>query len=304
MPHPYAHILVATDFSDEAERALAVGADLARRAAAKLTIAHAFNPKPYVRLIEPRAASEAEATMAAAAMKHLGTLSAKHCAGMDAVVTATVRCDTPATALTDYAEQNDASLIVVGTRGKGAVMRVLVGSVAERIVRDAHCDVLVVRGDVDDWNLDHVVVPTDLSEISSAAAVAAASLRKAYQSKVTLLHVFDDDVPIPSADGKGLLRTDEAVARLRADLERLRHDVFGDDDGVSCEIAVGEHPADMVCNWCEEHGAKMVLVSTHGRTGLARVLLGSVAEQIIRYAPCPALAIRTRPTGEPEPAAG
>lgn len=299
MPYPHAHILVATDFSDQAERALAVGAELARRAKAKLTIAHAFNPKPYVRLIEPRAAIEAEATMAAAAMKHLGVLSAKHGAGIETVVTATVKCESAALSLADYGSDNHVSLMVVGTRGRGAVMRVLVGSVAERLVRHADCDVLVVRGDTSEWDLDHIVVPTDLSEIASTAAVSAASLRKAFHCRVTLLHVFDDDVPIPSLDGRGFMKTDAVVSRLAAELEQLKQDAFGDDDGVACEVLTGEHPADVVCSWCADHGANMVVVSTHGRTGLARVLVGSVAEQIIRYAPCPALAVRTRPSQQP-----
>jgi nucleotide-binding universal stress UspA family protein len=294
MPQPYGHILVATDFSDEAERALAVGSKIAQRLGAKLTIAHAFNPKPYVRLIEPRAAGEAADAMAAAAHKQLEELRVRACAHLDNVATHSVRCDTPALGLTDYAKESGVSLIVVGTRGRGAVMRVLVGSVAERIVRHAHCDVLVARGDTDDWDLDHIVAPTDLSEIASIAATAAADIRKRFDCKVTLLHVFDDDVPVPAQEGYGLASTEEVVATLNKELHDLKLQVFGDDDGVDCQVIVGEHPADLVCTWCEDNDAQMVVVSTHGRTGIARVLVGSVAEQIIRYSPCPALAIRSK----------
>ena len=292
MPTPYAHILIATDFSEHAAHAVEVGATLARKAGAKVTLAHTFDPEPYSRLIEPGAAAQAERAMRDAAMKGLETLREGLGEGLE-VELAAFRSGSAARGLCAFAEEKDVSLIVVGTRGRGAIMRVLVGSVAERIVRHAHCDVLVARGAGDGWQLERVVAPTDLSEIASEAAKACVDLKGAFDCAVTLMHVYDDDVPIPAADGLELASSDEVKAGLEKELVALADEVGID---AALELLVGEHPADVVCEWLGEHNIDLVVVSTHGRTGLARMLVGSVAERIIRYAPCPALAVRTTPT--------
>jgi nucleotide-binding universal stress UspA family protein len=290
----YRHVLIATDYSDEAERALVVGAQFARRCSAQVTLAHAYDATPYMRLLEPRNSAEAKLAMRDAAAEKLGALRDAHLDGLEVDIAA-VSAESPAMGICDHAEKVGADVIVVGTRGRGTVMRVLVGSVAERIIRHAKCDVLVVRGNTDGWSPSHMVAPTDLSEVASVAIEATAVLHGVFESKVSLLHVYDDDVPVPAAGAFKLADTAVVAANLKNELDTKRQDIFGDDENVDSEVLVGEHPADIICKWCEDNDANLVIVSSHGRTGLAHVLMGSVAEQIIRYAPCPALAIRVRP---------
>jgi len=290
----YRHIIVATDFSDEAEHALRVGAGLARRLGSKLTLVHAFDATPYLRLLASKQPADAKSAMAAAATKELNSLSERFTDGVDDVEVVAVHCEGVAAGLCDYAREQDGSLIVIGTRGRGALMRVLVGSVAERVVRHAPCDVLVVRGAGEDWSPTRVVAPTDLSERASMAIAAVSELRQTLDAEVTLLHVYDDDLPVPATGEFKLAGRDQVIADLTKDLERTRQALFGDAEDVAVELLVGPHPADAVCKWLEDNDADLVVVSSHGRTGLAHMLMGSVAEAIIRYAPCPALAIRVR----------
>jgi nucleotide-binding universal stress UspA family protein len=293
MTSRYDHVLIATDFSDESMRALKVGGAMAKHYGARLTLAHAYDAKPYMRLLEPRSPAEAQKAMGDAALKELAAMRKLYFAGVDVEVVAVAGVSAALT-ICEHAATIGASLIVVGTRGRGAVMRVLVGSVAEQIVRHATCDVMVVRGDVDDWSPKHIVAPTDLSEVASSALRAAAELQKTFDADVALVHVYDDDVPVPAMGKRRLKNRDEVVNKLHGELTSLQGAIFAEDAAVVCDVLVGEHPGDVVCTYLEEKKSDLVVVSSHGRTGLASLLLGSVAEQIIRYAPCPALAVRVR----------
>jgi nucleotide-binding universal stress UspA family protein len=142
------HILVATDFSEPSDAAAAYGRDLARRFGARLTIFHAAEnlaARGYgadgVIFIDPGAQSDLEAT----ARRQIEALISGYDRDVlqaDAVV---MRSNVAASAIVDYAGQADIDLIVMGTHGRGAVAHLLMGSVAERVVRTAPCPVLTIR---------------------------------------------------------------------------------------------------------------------------------------------------------------
>ena len=170
------------------------------------------------------------------------------------------------------------------------------GSCASRLVRHAPCDVLVVRGDTSDWNVRHIVAPTDLSENASSAIAAGAQIHQTFGGSLSLLHVLDETVPVPSSETFGLADTSTLARQLHEDLENIRLSLFPGDDEVHSHVLVGETPALGICRWAEEHDAQLVVVATHGRTGLAAMLIGSVAEQVVQHAPCPVLTVRGKPT--------
>ena len=167
----------------------------------------------------------------------------------------------------------------------------------------------------------HVLVPTDLSDPANHALRYALEEATMHHARVTLLHVLpshsDTDVYYvtgsPDADAQG--NFDPVAGRLRAQrapeptvvrsdpneeartrLQDLMRGVFHGTWDV--EVAVG-HPADTIVRVAQERGADLIVMGTHGRTGLQHVLLGSVAEKVVRLAPCPVLTVRG--TGVPNP---
>ena len=139
------NILVATDFSEPARVALEHGKDLARSSGATLHVLHVIQEIPtYYGSEVGFAATQIEESIQSAAQGELDrTLGAKE-SGL-AVKTATVRAPNVAHAVNEYAAAHNVDLIIVGTHGRGAISRFLIGSVAERLVRSATRPVLTVH---------------------------------------------------------------------------------------------------------------------------------------------------------------
>lgn len=141
-----------------------------------------------------------------------------------------------------------------------------------------------------------ILAPTDLSNNSLPALRYAAELAEKFAAELVLLHVVQDTVlvlpdavmPTPVA-GPDL---NELVAAARAGLEKIIEDLNLARLNPKREVRIGT-PAAEVDAAAKELQADLICVSTHGRTGLAHLLLGSVAEKIIRHAPCPVLVVRS-----------
>ena len=141
-------ILVATDFSEPSDAALAYGRELARTFDAQLAVVHvadnlmtrAYGGDGFV-FADPELQHDVEA----AAERHLNALLCDEDRALLGAEPVVLTSNTPAFAIVDYASRHDVDLIVMGTHGRGAVAHLLMGSVAERVVRTAPCPVLTVR---------------------------------------------------------------------------------------------------------------------------------------------------------------
>jgi nucleotide-binding universal stress UspA family protein len=147
-----------------------------------------------------------------------------------------------------------------------------------------------------------ILVATDFSACADAALRAATALARAMGSTLAIVHVQS---PLPAyafAEGAApdLARLEEDQRRWAQErLEQQAETVRASGLGVSTAIRVGT-PADEVVEAAREMGADLIVVGTHGRTGLNRLLIGSVAERIVRTAPCPVLTIRDPVCGQEE----
>ncbi|MFK7988767.1 MAG: universal stress protein [Sandaracinaceae bacterium] len=131
-------ILVATDFSDAAEHGLHKARAVAADTGAKVTVCHVVDPSP----LAPRGAEEdLEKSLHAALTKVIET----HFSEVEETKTALIISPTPAEGICHYAEKEDTDLIVLSTHGRSGLAHLLIGSVAERVVRIAPCPVLTVR---------------------------------------------------------------------------------------------------------------------------------------------------------------
>ena len=141
-----------------------------------------------------------------------------------------------------------------------------------------------------------ILVPTDFSPTADAALEHARALARAFGAELHLVHVFEDPLLTGAVTAEAYV---PAAPEVRAALmqearERLAHRVrAGDADALktTTEIITGS-PATAIVDHAASAGASLIVMGTHGRGGVAHLLLGSVAERVVRAAPCPVLTVR------------
>lgn len=207
-------------------------------------------------------------------------------------VTSRLETGPVADAIVDALADPTFDLCVIGTTGHTGLARILLGSVTEKVVRRAACSTLVVRPDRAFALPRHVLCPVDFSPSAAHAAEIAASL-VGIGGAVTLLHVlelpvrysgplFDEEVArsvAPHAAG----HLDDWAARLRPRCANIQ-----------IQSRVGYPGSQILGAIDHDHTVDLVCIGSHGRTGLGRILLGSVAEKIVRHARCSVLVARAR----------
>ncbi len=143
------------------------------------------------------------------------------------------------------------------------------------------------------FKLKRILVPVDFSDCSKKALQYAIPFAKQFGAEIVLLYVVQPYRPVPEMTN---VDWDLIAANMReggeSELAKLRISIT-DDVKVRTELRVGR-PDLQIVNAADELDADLILLSTHGRTGLGRVFLGSVAEHVTRYAHCPVLTVRER----------
>ena len=153
-------------------------------------------------------------------------------------------------------------------------------------------------------NLTRILVPTDFSDASAAALKYACDLADALHAELCVLHVVEDPYPLGayteyySPPPEDFLVRQESQAR--AQLETVLTPEQKARYHATLELRSG-HPVRQILQYLSEHGAgHLVVMATHGRGGVARLMMGSVADKIVRMAPCPVLTVRVPDAHEPE----
>jgi nucleotide-binding universal stress UspA family protein len=305
IPRDIRHVLAATDFSEPAAAAVAWARNLARRHGATLHLVHAaylFDPALPGQEASPAAGPAmptdlVQAVLRAAAVR-IDPL-ARELAEDGLEVTTHVDAGAPSAVILEVARHVDADLLVVATRGLTGFRRLLMGSTAERVIRESDRPVLAVH-ETDGAAarpVRHVLVPTDFSRDARLALEGAVRVCGLGQgSTVHLLHVFDlppelDLYEIPALSAL-YQRNRDAV---RAELEREMSSLAGElgDTGIEIVTEVREgRAAEEIVDRAAELGVDLVAMGTHGRSGLGRLVLGSVARRVVQHAPCPVLTVR------------
>jgi nucleotide-binding universal stress UspA family protein len=202
--------------------------------------------------------------------------------------------DSAAERIVAYAAAEDIDLIVMSTHGRRGVQRMLLGSVTEEVVRTAPCPVLAVRSDGDEAPspiVRRILVPVDFSDASSAAVRHANALAQTHGAEIDLLHVVEQ-VVYPSAYGvePAYFPTQEVLGRVERTLGEMAREGLAHGD-VSASAVVGYAPL-TILDHADEHDIDLIVIATHGRSGLDRMLLGSVTERVLRRASAPVFIVK------------
>ena len=145
--------------------------------------------------------------------------------------------------------------------------------------------------------LTKILVATDFSEPSEAALAYGRELARSFGAALTVLHVVDDIASRAyGVDGGGLL-TDPGVQRqFEADARHQVDAAISDEDRVQLNasgvVIVSNSPSSAIVTYAHESGINLIVMGTHGRGGLAHLLMGSVSERVVQTAPCPVLTVR------------
>ncbi len=183
------------------------------------------------------------------------------------------------------------SAVVMSTQGRTAMLRWLFGSGIERAINNFPVPLLLVRP-----MYQRVVVPLDGSRWSESAIPRAAELARVHDAELVLLHVYQpkggDYAGQWALAGQQQI-ADQAYEQMQEQLIALRNSLRQEGLRAREVIIRGGHPAQAICDYVEtEEGISLVVMSTHGRTGLARWLMGSVAQEVIKHARCPVMLVQ------------
>ncbi len=283
---PIRRILAPTDFSEDAERAWPYVTKLARDFGAELHLLHVASPPPQLHTEEfvyerrdlaekRRAEAQAFLERLVESAEELGVISQWH-----------LRTGFAPDEILGYARQDAIDLIVMASHGRTGLAHALLGSVAETVVRRAPCPVFIVRHPAAERRpvmLQRILVSLDGSALAEAVLPHVVELGKPYRATILLLRV---------AEARAFAGMDPVEAQVRtiavgeAYLAEVERSLAASGLPVECAVRYGA-AADEIADHARGRAADLIAMSTHGRTGLRRAALGSVAETVLRTSRIP-----------------
>lgn len=299
-------ILVPLDGSGFGEQALPVAISLARRLGAAIQIVHVHVPAwgvygergwPYDETLDSAMRERDRA--------YLDTTLERLAAVADVPLSSALLDGTIANAISRHAAETGVDLLVLTTHGRGPLARFWLGSVADTLVRQVDTPLLLVPPQAkapelsEDTAPRHVLVPLDGSELAEQILEPAMAVGAATQAKFTLLQVILPMLPPFYPAG-----TTKVIGPVIQELETLHLQEFADGQKylgrlaeplraksltVETRVVSHEQPVTAILEDATAVGADLIALATHGRGGLKRLLLGSVADKVLRGSATPVL---------------
>ncbi|MCS7044741.1 MAG: universal stress protein [Gemmataceae bacterium] len=292
-------LLVPLDGSSFGEQALPLAELLARQSGAALALVHAHEPLDVY--IGTALAGELEEEARQRKLAYLEKVAAKIKGAVTGEIKTTVVVGAPAQALREYVEANGIDLIVMTTHGRGAFNRFWLGSVADDLMRHVAVPLLLVRprdttvppGSAP--AIRSILVPLDGSALAEKVLGPAGDLAHLTGAAITLIRVTEPVADVDETAGHTMLfsaslhaeittvrkrQAAEAEAYLEAAAQRLRAVV----PDVRWRLVQAWNPASAILDDAKAHGADVIALATHGQGGLVRLLIGSVADKVVRGA--------------------
>jgi nucleotide-binding universal stress UspA family protein len=295
------HVLCARDFSAASERAFGYALEVVQRTGATLHLMHVEEVSLGFFQGDPSPAPGARALQSQFEERCRDDLDARNVSILDdrLVLTAS-RERAAAPGLVQYAETHDVDLLVMGTQGRRGVERAVCGSVAEEVLRTAPCPVLTTRAKqaaagaapARPEPIDEVVAPVDFSEPSRGAVRYATRLAAIYDAPLTLVHVVN--LPkLPAAYGIDFSDQINLITRSRAELETWEAEMVPESLEARVIVTSGD-PVSSILDAASTPG-DLIVMATRGLAGVKRIMVGSVAEGVLREAPGPVVSSRSFP---------
>ena len=304
------NILVPVDFSGTTGLAIETARELGRRSGAAIHLVHVHDYGYPIGFMAPGVAvpmslstySEDDAERIA---QQLGVLAKKF--GIP-TTNCHLRSDHPVfNGVCKVARQIEADLIVLQSHGRTGFSRMFEGSQAERIVQHAPCPVFVARkqrqkaggvnGAKSTGSIDHILVPVDFSQCSFEALEYAIQFAERVAARLTIFHAVHLNYAY-IAEGYAMVDLPVLIDQAGRDAEREMQRFVGlaKFRNVKFETAVAAvPPGPDICEFADKREVDLIITATHGRTGLKHLLMGSVAERVVRHARQSVLVVPSHP---------
>ncbi len=290
-------IVLATDFLKPSQRAFAYAIALAKVLQVRLVILHVIRGVTGAGSPAPSDSRYLKPMKTAALLELARLVRLAQDAGIRAE--ASLQIGHPAVSVPDAIRKLRAQMIVMGTHGRTGWDRLQLGSTAESVIRVATCPAMTVRGVVagdaakphSHVRLLRLLVATDFSVTAQGAVRWAARLAQQVGASLVVLHAVETPTPGRRKWSSRMSVDLDALrtARTRR-LERVVSELV--EKGVAAEAAcVDGIPIEVIVAQAAQWGADAIIIGTHGRRGLRRAVLGSLAEQVVRRAGCPVVTV-------------
>jgi len=265
-------LLLSTDGSEFSEGAVRESINLAKTCGSKLYTVSVMEVNPEFVALAPQVVKKFEKETRV----HLESIKTRASnEGVDCEIIAH-EGEEPFQYIVDEAAKNNVEMIIMGRRGRIGLKRLMMGSVTARVIGYAPCKVLVVPKAAK-VTYKNILVATDGSKYSEAASREAISIAKRTGSDLIVLSVATKDENLPAAK-----RSVNEVKKI-AEKEGIRIEV----------LTTKGMPYEVIVKTAKEKDAGVIVVGSYGRTGIKRLLMGSVTARVIGHAECPVLVVKS-----------
>ena len=206
----------------------------------------------------------------------------------------------PSEKIREFSRLRKADLVVMGKQGHGLLESIMVGSETVKVLKNSHIPVLAVKGGGArrKVGIKKILVPLDLSDDNVSALNYAFDLSGLTDAAVTVIYALRLDMYAQDMPSGAL---DIVIRQSIQELENRARDIkqkFEKSSGkklkaeIKTEVIHGLSPAISIANYASKKGSDLIVINTHGRTGIKRLILGSVTERLIPESPCSVLSLR------------
>jgi hypothetical protein len=283
-------LLLSTDGSEHSEGAIREAIKLAKKCSSKLWVMSVAETNPEFEALAPQITEKAgkaarelvEALQARAKKEGVDCTGIVH-QGEDSYKY-----------IVDEAAKNKISMIIMGRRGRTGLKRLMMGSVTSRVIGHAPCNVLVVPRAAK-IEFKNILVATDGSKHSAAAASEAIGLAKRNGSKLTVISVVPSELMTPTDIEFSMPQRELIAEKEMHEAEKNAKAVkdAAQKEGVAVQAFVmSGKPSDAIIQTAKEKNSDLIVLGSHGKTGIERLLMGSVAERVIVLTACAVLVVK------------
>lgn len=304
-------ILVPLDGSPFAEHALPVACQIARRSGATIALTHVHVPilitaiGPWQMGGVPVVDERMDAQIREYEQQYLATLCQRYAAD-GLTITCELLHGPIVPALEEYAADIHADLVIMTTHGHGSFSRVWLGSIADAFIRHSTTPTLLLRPGAEEtvdqpWTIRRMLIPLDGSALSERILTPACRLGDLLGVEYRLLMVITPltaEIERAAQEGSPL---NASATRSKHDmaqtyLDHVAADLRAQGRAVQAQVVVGHNPAQMILDVAQREAIDLLALATHGRGGLSRLLIGSVADKVVRGAKTPVLLVHPHET--------
>ncbi|MWB95642.1 universal stress protein [Flavobacterium sp. GA093] len=270
-------ILVPTDFSEHAEDALKVAAQIAQKNNSEIVVLHMLElPSQMNDAITGGVSIPETILFMKKANEMLDAITERpYLEGIN--VTEIVKIDKTVHGISSVSKENEIDLIVMGSHGTSGIQELLIGSNTEKVVRHSEVPVLVIKKDINDFNAAHIVFASDFSDETKKPFKKLIEFTEFFNSKLHLVMICTPNSFKPTHVAEKII--DEFVAEFH--LSNYSTHIYNDTN-----IEKG------IINFSNSVNADIIGMCTHGRTGFAHFFNGSISEGLVNHAVRPVITFK------------